>query len=181
MNWIIWLIIACEIGFWVFILLGLVTRYIFKKESLGLFLLAMTPVVDFILLAATSYDLYQGATATTAHALAAIYIGVSIGFGKSMIKWADERFSYYVTKTGPKPVKLYGIDYAKTYFKSWLRHLLSYVIGATIIGIIYVLINDYERTEAMVQILGLWSLVLVIDLVLSITYFIFPRKKESRL
>ncbi|MFS0671610.1 hypothetical protein [Ornithinibacillus sp. 179-J 7C1 HS] len=177
MNWIVWLIIACEVGFWVFILLGLFMRYVFNRPSLGLFLLALTPVIDVILLIATSFDLYRGTIATTAHALAAIYIGVSIGFGKSMIRWADERFKYYVTKTGQKPVKLYGIDYAKNYFKGWLRHLLSYVIGASIIGIIHFLINDYDRTQAMIHILGIWSIVVVIDLIIAITYFIFPRKQ----
>ncbi|WP_047985926.1 hypothetical protein [Ornithinibacillus californiensis] len=179
MNWIVWLIIACEIGFWVFILLGLVMRYVLNKRSLGLLFLAMTPIVDLILLVATSYDLYQGSIATTAHALAAIYIGVSIGFGKSMIRWADERFKYYVTKSGPKPIKLFGMDYAKNYFKGWLRHLLSYIIGASLIGGIYFLINDSERTLAMIQTLGIWSIVLVADLVISLTYFIFPRKQVS--
>lgn len=178
MNWIIWLIIACEIGFWVFILLGLVTRYVFNKPFLGLLFLAMTPVVDLILLIATSYDLYRGAIATTAHGLAAIYIGVSISYGKSMISWADERFKYYVLKTGSKPIKLYGIDHAKRYFKSWLRHLTSYLIGASIIGIIFLIINDFDRTQAMIRMLGIWSIILMIDLVIAKSYFIFPRKSK---
>ena len=32
MNFIAWTIVACEIGFWVVIALGLITRYIFKRE-----------------------------------------------------------------------------------------------------------------------------------------------------
>ena len=48
-----------------------------------------------------------------------IYIGVSVAFGKSMIQWADERFRYYVVKEGAKPVKRYGLDYAKHYAKGW--------------------------------------------------------------
>jgi len=36
MNVIVWLIAACEIGFWVVITLGLFTRYILKKNKLGL-------------------------------------------------------------------------------------------------------------------------------------------------
>ena len=34
MNFIVWLIIFCEIAFWVVILLGLVTRYILKQQKL---------------------------------------------------------------------------------------------------------------------------------------------------
>ncbi len=69
MNWIAWMIVACEIGFWVVIALGLAVRYGLGKERLGLFILALTPLVDLVLLAVTSVDLYQGATATRAHAL----------------------------------------------------------------------------------------------------------------
>lgn len=67
---------------------------------------------------------------TIAHAIAAVYIGVSIGFGKSMITWADKRFRYYVTKDGPKPMKLYGMEHSLHYLKGWGKHVLSYLIGA---------------------------------------------------
>ena len=112
MNFIAWTIVACEIGFWVVIALGLITRYIFKREKLGFFLLALTPVIDLILLVVTATDLYNGATATQVHAVAAIYLGSSIAFGKSMIRWADERFRYYVQKTGAKPARRIGYEHA---------------------------------------------------------------------
>ncbi|MBG9582404.1 membrane protein, partial [Bacillus thuringiensis] len=60
MNVIAWLIVACEIGFWIVITLGLLTRYILKKNKLGLFFLALTPVIDLILLVVTGVDLYRG-------------------------------------------------------------------------------------------------------------------------
>ena len=110
MNFIAWTIIACEIGFWVVILLGLITRYIFKRERLGFFFLALTPVIDLILLIVTATDLYNGATATQIHAIAAIYLGISIAFGKSMIRWADEKFLYYIRKQGTKPVRKTGFE-----------------------------------------------------------------------
>ncbi|GGP08609.1 hypothetical protein GCM10011346_09330 [Oceanobacillus neutriphilus] len=153
MNFIAWMIVACEIGFWIVIILGLFTRYILKKDKLGLFFLALTPVIDFILLIITAVDLYRGATATTAHAIAAIYIGVSIVFGKSMIKWADERFRYYVIKEGPRPVKLYGLEYSMHYLKGWGKHVLSYLIGAGILAGVIFLINDSSRTEALLRVL----------------------------
>lgn len=177
MNFIAWMIVACEIAFWIVILLGLFSRYVLKKNKLGWFFLALTPVIDIILFIATSYDLYRGAMATTAHAIAAVYIGVSIGFGKSMIKWADERFRYYVTKDGPKPIKLLGMEHALRYLKGWGRHVLSYVIGAgLLVGVIY-LTNDTSRTEAMVEVLKVWTLVLGIDFIFTISYFIWPKKK----
>ena len=92
MNFIAWMIVACEVAFWIVIILGLAIRYIFKKNRLSIFFFALTPLIDLLLLVLTSYDLYRGATATIAHGIAAIYIGVSVAYGKSMINWADSRF-----------------------------------------------------------------------------------------
>lgn len=179
LSLIAWLIIASEIGFWVVIVLGLITRYIFKRNKLGLFFLALTPVIDLVLLIATSVDLYNGATATQVHGIAAVYIGVSIAFGKSMIRWADERFLYYIAKQGPKPVKRYGMDYAKHYFKSWLRHALAYAIGVGLLfGLVY-FIDDPSRTEALSGTIKVWSIVLAIDFIFSVSYFIWPKNPKA--
>lgn len=175
MNLIAWIIIICEISFWLVILLGLFTRYIWKKPMLGLFILALTPIIDLMLLVFTGYDLAQGATATMAHGLAAVYIGVSIVFGKSMIQWADERFRYYVTKEGPKPVKLVGREYAFHYLKGWGKHVFSYVIGAGILAFVIFFINDATKTEAMSGMIRVWTLIVGIDLIIAISYFIWPR------
>ncbi|QQE73498.1 hypothetical protein KDJ56_16545 [Brevibacillus composti] len=179
MNWIAWIIIASEILFWIVILAGLIARYMLHRKKLGFILLASTPLIDFILLVATSVDLYRGSIATQAHALAAVYIGVSLIFGKSMIQWADERFRYYVTKQGSLPPKRYGLDYAKHYFKGWIKHLFSYALGAGILYGLVVMIQDPGRTEALVGMLKLWTVVLAIDLALSLTYFIWPKKAKA--
>lgn len=179
MNLIGWMIVASEIGFWVVILLGLVTRYIFKYKKLGLFFLALTPLIDLILLITTSIDLTRGATATIAHAIAAVYIGVSIAFGKSMIEWADVRFQYYFTRQGAPPNKRVGIDHAKHYFKSWGQHVLAYVLGGGYLAVLILFINDPARTEALVEVLKVWSLVLVIDFVIAISHFVWPKKAKG--
>ncbi len=180
LNFLAWMIIACEIGFWVVIALGLVTRYVFKMNKLGLVFLGLTPVIDLILLVTTSIDLYRGATASSIHGIAAVYIGVSIAFGKSMIQWADERFQYYITKQGPKPAKRYGLEYAKHYLKGWGRHVIAFLIGAGLLaGMIY-FINDSSRTEALSGILRLWSIILGIDFLIAISNFIWPTKAKEK-
>lgn len=179
LNFVAWMIVASEIGFWIVIILGLITRYIFKKEKLGFFFLALTPVIDLLLLVTTSIDMYRGATATTAHAIAAVYIGISIAFGRDMIKWADGRFRYYIAKQGSKPIQLFGMDYAIQYLKSWGKHVLAYAIGAGILFILIFSINDSARTEALDGILKLWTLVLGIDLIIAITNFIWPKKRKA--
>lgn len=180
MNFVAWMIVACEVAFWVVIILGLTVRYLLRKERLGFLLLALTPIIDLMLLVITGFDLYRGATATPAHAIAAVYIGVSIVFGKSLIAWADERFRYYIVKRGDKPINRYGYDYARHYLKSWLKHVLAYAIGVgCLFGLIY-LVQVPERTEALTDTMRRWSLVLGIDLLITIAYFVWPKKAPAQ-
>lgn len=95
MNFIACIIVACEIGFWLFIIAGLVTRYIFNQKKIGLILLAMIPVVDLVLLVATSIDVYRGTEITLAHSIAPIYLALSLVYGKAMIRWQMNVF--YIT------------------------------------------------------------------------------------
>jgi hypothetical protein len=178
LNLVGWLIVASEVGFWVMIILGLLTRYVLKKEKLGLVFLALTPVIDLILLVTASIDLYRGAVATMAHAIAAVYIGVSLVFGKSMIQWADVKFRYYIAKEGTKPVKLFGREYAVHNFKGWGKHVLAYFLGSGFLVVLIFLINDPARTEALSGVLKTWTFVLGIDLIISISNFIWPKREK---
>ncbi|KXH80972.1 hypothetical protein [Sporosarcina sp. HYO08] len=179
MNIIIWTIIACEIGFWVVIALGLITRYFFKNKRLGFFFLALTPILDLILLIVTAVDLTNGATATQVHAIAAVYLGISVVFGKSMIQWADERFLYYFQK-GPQPRWKSGYEYARHSLKGSLKHLVAFVIGVGFLVTMIYLINDPTRTETLQSMLQVWALVLGIDFAISLSYFIWPRAEKPR-
>ncbi|MCU9614900.1 hypothetical protein OEV98_15250 [Caldibacillus lycopersici] len=179
MNIVGWMIVLCEIAFWIVIILGLVVRYILKKKQLGLIFLALTPLIDVILLITAGIDLYRGEEATVAHAVAAVYIGVSVAFGKSMIEWADQRFQYYVTKQGEKPRKRYGFEFSKHYFKGWIRHLIAYIIGVgLLIGLIF-WIDNTSKTEALSAVAKMWSFVIGIDLLISISYFIWPPRERG--
>ncbi|MBU8586588.1 hypothetical protein ABET11_19775 [Priestia megaterium] len=178
MNLIAWMIIACEIAFWIVIILGLATRYMFKKQKLSFFILALTPVVDFFLLIVTSVDLYRGATATYAHAIAAVYIGISIAFGKSMIQWADERFQYYVIKSGEKPRRRYGKEYAKHYFKSWIQHLVAYAIGAALLAAMMHIVPN-GKTNVLQNVVEFWTVIVGIDFLLSLSNFVWPKKEKE--
>lgn len=178
LNSIAWMIVGCEIMFWIVIILGLVTRYVLNLNKLGIFLLALTPLIDLALLITAGIDLYHGATATVAHAIAAVYIGISIGFGKSMVKWADERFLYYVKKDGIKPGRLYGLDYAKHYLKGFGKHVVSFLIGAGLLVLVIFLIHNSSQTQALLDVLRIWAIVLGVDFIFSISYFIWPKQRK---
>lgn len=71
------------------------------------------------------------------------------------------------------------MDFAKHYAKSLVRHALAYLIGAgLLVGMIY-FINDPSRTEALSGILKLWTIVLGIDAIITISYFIWPKKAKA--
>jgi hypothetical protein len=98
------LIVACEIGFWVVLLLGLACRYLLRRELVSRALLLCLPLLDVLLLVFTAIDLRQGATATFAHGLAAAYVGFTVAFGAMAVKWADAHFAYHFA-AGPTPPK----------------------------------------------------------------------------
>lgn len=180
MNFIGWMIVACEISFWIVILLGLIVRYLFNSKKLGLVLFALTPLIDLILIVITSIDLYRGATATIAHGLAAVYIGVSLSFGKNMIQWVDERFQYHIAKTAAtKPVKRYGITFAKHYAKEFIRHIVAFLIGSAILAIMIYFIDNPSRTEALYGVIKIWAIIIAIDLYITASYFIWPKKEKA--
>lgn len=179
MGGIGWLIVGAEIAFWVVIVLGLFTRYIAKRKGLGLFFLALTPVIDLVLLIATAVDLYNGATAATVHAIAAIYLGISIAYGKSMIAWADRQFTYYILGQGERPVKKSGFAHARHEIKGSFQHLLAFLIGGSFILGIHLFIGDPERTAGLLNPLRIWAIVVGIDLLYSASYFLWPKRAKG--
>lgn len=170
-------IVAAEIAFWVVLLSGLTARYVLRRPTLGAVLLVATPLVDVALLAFTAIDLRGGATASTAHSLAAIYIGVSIAFGHSMVRWADVRFAHrFAGGPAPVPAPRSGPAHAARQRAGWFRHALAWAIGSGLLLGAVAVVGDADRTEALLQTAGLWTLVLAIDFLVSFSYTLFPRR-----
>ena len=169
-------IVAVEIAFWVLLAAGLTARYVLRLPRVGAALLVAVPFVDLVLLGATVIDLRGGATASAAHGLAAVYIGVSVAFGHRMIRWADVRFAHRFAG-GPAPGRppRAGRAHAQREREAWYRHLLAWSVGAALIGVAVLLVGDLARTEAMWQLLGVWTVVLAIDFVVSFSYTLWPR------
>jgi hypothetical protein len=173
-------IVACEIGFWVFLLAGLVARYLLRWRRTSLALLACAPLVDLVLLVVATLDLRNGGQATTAHGLAAVYIGVSVGFGDRMIDWADQRFAHrFAAGPEPAPKPRYGVAHAAGERSAWYRHLLAWAVGCALLGLAILLIGDPGRTEALLHVAALWTVVLVVDFVISFSYTISPRRPKG--
>ena len=172
---IVAIIIACEVGFWVLIVLGLVARYVLRLKRTGLTLLALTPVVDVILLVVTAMDLISGATATVFHGIAAIYLGFSVAYGHKMISWADRHFAYRFAH-GPRPIKRYGRHYALECWKDVARTVLAVAVALGTIWLLTVIVENQARTSALTDLTNVFFLVIVIEVLWALGYTVWPKK-----
>lgn len=174
------LILACEVLFWVVIVAGLVARYLMRRPKLGAALLIAAPLVDLILLTATVLDLRNGAEAHLAHTLAAVYIGVSVGFGHSMIRWADVRFAHrFDGGPAPAPKPKYGTARAVREWKGWLQHLVAWSVGSGLMGLAILYVGDWDRTATFAYSIRNWGVILLIDLVISASYTFSPKQPKG--
>ncbi|GAA3338198.1 hypothetical protein GCM10020358_17400 [Amorphoplanes nipponensis] len=172
------LIVACEIGFWVLLGAALVARYPLRARALSTALLLAVPLVDVVLLAATVVDLRRGGTAGVTHGLSAVYLGISVAFGHQLVAGADQWFAHRFAG-GPAPVRppRTGRAHAARERRQWLRHALAYALAAAVLAVLTLAVGDPGRTAALWSVLGPWTLVLVIDFVVSFSYTVSPRAK----
>lgn len=173
-------IAACEVGFWVLLVAGLVSRYLLRLRRVGLVLLACVPLVDLVLLAASVVDLHRGGTPAFRHSLAAIFIGCSVGFGHQTIAWAD-RWAAHRLAGAPRPPKppKRGRARALRERQGWYRHLLAWAVGSALMGLGALLAGGVERSGAMLQPAVLWTIVVVIDGLVSFSYSLDRRPAET--
>ncbi|RZQ62892.1 hypothetical protein [Amycolatopsis suaedae] len=145
-------IAAGEIGFWVCIVLGLVARYVFRLRRTSVVLLALTPVIDVGVLVATMIDLSGGGQAGFVHGLAAVYLGFSVVFGPSMIRWADVRFAHRFAG-GPAPVKRPKgrAERLKIEWREWGKCLAACGLAAAVMALLIFVVGTPEQTR------GLWA------------------------
>lgn len=173
------LIVACEIGFWVVLGAGLLARYALRRRRLGAVLLVCTPLVDVVLLAATVFDLRSGGEATTAHGLAAIYLGVSVAFGHGLLRWADQRFAHRFAG-GPPPVKPPKRGPAKVRYewREWGKFVLAWAVAGAVVLLLTVVTGSPERTQPLWGQMGGMTVVGLVWLVGWPLYHTFTEKGE---
>ncbi len=179
MSIILWLIIGAEIAFWVVIIAGLTTRYIMKQQKLSMVFFALVPVIDIVLLTAATIDMLNGASATIAHALAAAYIAVSLVFGKRMIARADKLFRQWVLKEHITKDKLFGMHYANASLQFTRHHILAYLVGTGLMWLVVWLVGQPDKTEAMTGAIRLWTMIIIIDGLITASYYIWPKKQKT--
>ncbi|TKV61613.1 hypothetical protein FDO65_08645 [Nakamurella flava] len=169
-------ILACEIGFWVAIGLGLAARYLLRRPRLGAALLVTAPVLDGVLLVATAVHLRSGAEPSGAHSLAALYLGFSLAYGHAMIRWADVRFAHRFAG-GPAPVRVYGAARARASWRDVGRTGLAAAVAVAVMaGLAWFADVPFDPFVATVQLL---ALILAIEVVVAVCDTVWPRKAPA--
>jgi len=154
-------IIACEIGFWVVLGLGLLARYALRMPRTGAVLLACVPLVDLILLVVTVIDLRAGATATAAHGLAAAYLGFSVAFGHRTVTALDRRIAHrFDGGPAPAPPPRSGPGALRHAWAQWGRAAAAWAVACGLLCAAIVLVDDAARTAELAE----WLLWLTVGL-----------------
>lgn len=175
------IIIACEIGFWVFLGAGLAARYLLDWRKLGGALLVGALLVNLVLLVAAIVDLRSGATADFAHGLGAVYLGFTVAFGHGIIRWADTRFAHrFAGGPPPKQKPKHGKERVVHEWREFGKGLLAWGISCALLAGAIVLVGDPASTEVFVAWIERLTLVLAVWFVFwPLGYTVFPPKPKA--
>lgn len=148
-----WLIVGCEVAFWLLLVLALAARYLLQRNQLSRALLYALPAVDMLLLVFTALDLRAGTPATFAHGLATAYVGFTIAFGSVVVRWADQRFAHRFAG-GPPPATTPTSGWPAVQYELalWLRCIVAAVITVALL----ITLISYVDNEAITQELYDW-------------------------
>nr|WP_245533472.1 hypothetical protein [Actinoalloteichus spitiensis] len=164
-------IAAAEILFWLLILVGLAVRYLLRQRRLSGLVLTSVPLVDIVILVLTVVDLRGGGDPGAVHGLAAVYLGVSVAFGPSMVRWADQRFAYRYAG-GPPPVRppRRGPGKVRHEWREWRKLVLAWGISCSVLLLLIVLSPSGSDVEALWGWAARFTVVLAIWLVAGPLY-----------
>ncbi|MFG3247160.1 hypothetical protein [Streptomyces sp. NPDC048187] len=174
------LIIACEVGFWVLLALGLGARYLLKWRRTSVFLLLCEPVLELVLFAVTAYDLKNGAEPGWEHGLAALYIGYTVAYGHYTIRWLDGHAAHRLGGAPPpaKPPR-HGMPRARHEGRLWLRTVLAAAVACALLqGAVWYVGDDGDVSSlrsfqwTALRVAGIHGLI-------ALTYLVRPKKAPA--
>ncbi|MEV6973657.1 hypothetical protein [Kitasatospora sp. NPDC093806] len=176
---IVTFIAAAEVAFWVVLGLGLAARYLLRWRTASTVLLVGLPVLDLVLFLLTLFDLRGGATASWTHALAASYLGFSVGYGPSVVRWADARFLHrFAGGPKPQPAPKYGRERTRYEWQVCRRTVTSAAITITLITALKVF-TDAPGTEVFDQWYWKLGLAAVINTIVAGCYSLWPKQPPA--
>ncbi|MGW8061457.1 hypothetical protein ACVV2G_04030 [Streptomyces ziwulingensis] len=174
------LIIACEVGFWVLLALGLAARYLLERRRTSVVLLLCEPVLELVLFTVTAIDLRNGAEPGWEHGLAALYIGYTVAYGHYTIRWLDGHAAHRLAG-GPPPAKppRHGRARARHEGRLWLRTLLGAAVACALLQGAVWYVGDEGDVSSLRSFQ--WTAVRIVGIhgLIALTYAIRPKKAPA--
>lgn len=165
-SYLYWLIVRCEVAFWIVLALALVARYLLHRNAASRVLLVALPALDILLVAFTAMDLRAGTPATFAHGLAAAYVGFTVAFGPVVVKWADRHFAHRFAGGSPPAAAARGWAAVREELGLWLRAIAAWTVAIALLSALIVYVDDEGTTQA----LHLWLRIAFVSVIL---WFVF--------
>ncbi|MBS4208015.1 hypothetical protein [Bacillus sp. FJAT-50079] len=193
-----------EVLFWGSIIGFISLRYLFRLESLSKYFILIWIFSDLWLFTIGVLDYRRTGEFATFQIIIIIFLLYALTFGRSDMKKLDRWMKRTIKKWKGEPLdetditeKLYGMAYALKQGKEFALHLLLYVGVIIIFSFFYKIraineITNGNGTGDMIEnvikngwfdhpfigkVTGVWTLVLVIDALITVSYFLFPKKK----
>lgn len=160
---VLFVIVGCEIGFWLIVATGLAVRYGLRARRASTLILRLVPIVDLILLGAVALDLHSGATVEQVHRIAGVYLGVTVAFGHSMIQWADVRCAHWFAGGPPPPPRpRKGQEAFRVEVVSFGRWLIAAAVTGVCTLLLVVTVADTTQTHDLLAVFPLVGIITVI-------------------
>ncbi|RFU83054.1 hypothetical protein DY218_29685 [Streptomyces triticagri] len=176
---IVWLIVICEVGFWVLLAAGLALRYWAKKPRASIAVLLCEPVLEAILFVVTVIDLKNGAEPDWKHGLAAVYIGYSIALGHYTVKWVDVRVAHRFAGGPPPSTPKYGVPRAIHEWKLAGRWILAAVIALALLQGAVWYVGPDGATESLRDWQQKMLFLIAINVAIGVCYTVFPKRAPA--
>ncbi|GAA1986112.1 hypothetical protein [Kitasatospora viridis] len=175
------LVITCEVAFWVLLCAGLAVRYLLGWRRTGLALLLGEPVLELVLLAATAVDLHGGARPSWEHGLAAVYLGFTVAYGRSTVRWLDGHAAHRLAGS-PRPPKPPRHGRARARYEGWvwLRTLLASAVACALLQLAAWYVGGGSTAAAPLR---SWQWVCLrvagVHGVIALSYLLWPKKPPA--
>lgn len=201
-------LITAEIIFWVSILSFLTLRYWFKLQKISLVFFLIFIINDLWIAAMGYMDYLKTREFSSYQIIILIVICYALTYGKSDFKRLDGFMQRKIAKLKKEPIpkiqqhkELYGMDYTKHEWKQFLNHLIIFSIVHIALLLYFGLTTKFGDINSIESLLKLWfsdtqssfpfnnsrannfsriwTLVLVIDTIITLSYTIFPKNTSK--
>lgn len=200
-----WLfLIVGEVIFWVSLIGFFLLRYLFSLEKLSIYFIFLWLFSDVWLLALGVFDYKHTGTFDTFQVIIVIFLIYALTFGRSDLKKLDLFIQRTVKRWRGEPLqekeqqeKRFGMAFALQQDKEFVLHLIMYVIVIAIFSffveirdiadlflapnvgdlIKHLIENGLFDHPLLSKVTGVWTLILLIDAVITASYFVSPRKE----